>query len=104
MKADGEFKIIIAGGGIAGLTLANMLERLGLNYTLLESHSDIAPQVGASIGLFPNGLRIIDQIGCYEQILEVFKGEDLYGRTCLRERNGRVLSILHNLRGHLERR
>ncbi|KAF3070990.1 FAD-dependent urate hydroxylase [Daldinia childiae] len=104
MKPDREFKVIIAGGGIAGLTLANMLEKFGLNYTLLESHSEIAPQVGASIGLFPNGLRILDQIGCYEQILEVFEGEDLYKRSYLRDRNGKALSILYNMRGHFERR
>ncbi|KAK7413086.1 hypothetical protein QQX98_008034 [Neonectria punicea] len=66
--ASSDFKIVIAGGGIAGLVLANMLEKFDLDYVLLESHSEIAPPVGASIGMFPNGLRILDQLGCYGAI------------------------------------
>ncbi|KAL0765485.1 hypothetical protein CaCOL14_012234 [Colletotrichum acutatum] len=54
-------KIIIVGGSVAGLSLANMLERFDIDYTILEAYSEIAPQVGASIGLLPNGLRILDQ-------------------------------------------
>lgn len=65
---DKDFKVVIAGGGIAGLGLANMLEMAEIDWVLLESHSEIAPQVGASIGLFPNGLRILDQMGVYEAI------------------------------------
>ncbi|GMG33539.1 unnamed protein product [Aspergillus oryzae var. brunneus] len=97
-----EFKIIIAGGGIAGLTLANMLERFDLDYVLLEAHSEIAPPVGASIGLFPNGLRILDQLGCYERIanLSVQHLEVAY----MRDRKGDVLSALHQMFKHLERR
>lgn len=37
-------------------------------YVLLEAYPEIAPQLGASIGLLPNGLRILDQLGCYESI------------------------------------
>ncbi|KAL1630653.1 hypothetical protein SLS54_000524 [Diplodia seriata] len=59
------FKVIITGGSIAGLTLANMLERLGIDFVVLEAYRDIAPQVGASIGLLPNGLRVLDQLGLY---------------------------------------
>ncbi|KAH8898447.1 FAD binding domain-containing protein [Thozetella sp. PMI_491] len=61
-----NFKVIIAGGSVTGLTLANALEQLGIDYVVLEAYRDIAPQVGASIGLFPNGLRIVDQLGAYE--------------------------------------
>ncbi|CCF44095.1 FAD dependent monooxygenase, partial [Colletotrichum higginsianum] len=65
------FKVIIVGGSISGLSLANMLERFGIDYVLLEGHSVIAPQLGASIGLLPAGLRILDQLGCYETIREL---------------------------------
>ncbi|KAH7324853.1 hypothetical protein B0I35DRAFT_370280 [Stachybotrys elegans] len=64
------FKVLIAGGGIAALTLANILESCGIDYLLLESHDAIAPPAGASIGLFSNGLRILDQLGCYEPLLK----------------------------------
>ncbi|VTT68557.1 unnamed protein product [Fusarium fujikuroi] len=62
------FRVLIVGGGVAGLTLANMLERFNIDYLILEGHGDIAPAVGASIGMFPNGLRILDQIDLYEPL------------------------------------
>jgi 2-polyprenyl-6-methoxyphenol hydroxylase-like FAD-dependent oxidoreductase len=64
------FRVIVGGGGISGLTLANALEKAGIDYILLEARNTITPQVGASIGIFPNGLRIIDQLGCYERIVK----------------------------------
>ncbi|KAH7012377.1 FAD binding domain-containing protein [Macrophomina phaseolina] len=65
---DKDLKILIAGGSIAGLTLANILERLGVDFLVLEAYPEIAPQVGASIGILPNGLRILDQLGLYPAI------------------------------------
>lgn len=62
------FQVIIVGGGIAGLTLANALEKADIKYILLEARDNIAPTVGASIGIFPNGGRIVDQLGCFEAI------------------------------------
>ena len=67
-SSEKDFKVIIVGGGIAGLTLANSLERAGIDYVLLERRGDIAPQVGASIGFLPNGCRILDQLGVYDEI------------------------------------
>lgn len=58
----------IVGGGIAGLTLAKMLEMLGVSYILYESYHHVAPKAGASLGLMPNGLRIFDQLGLINQI------------------------------------
>ncbi|KAJ6497585.1 FAD binding domain-containing protein [Mycena sanguinolenta] len=63
-----NFKVLIAGGSIAGLVLANMLEQVGIDFVVLEAYPEIAPQVGASIGFFPNGCRILDQIGCYDGV------------------------------------
>ncbi|KAJ5192502.1 hypothetical protein N7449_008644 [Penicillium cf. viridicatum] len=58
-----HFKVVIVGGSVAGLSLANMLETVNIDYVILEAHEEIAPQVGASIRLMPNGLRILDQLG-----------------------------------------
>lgn len=58
----------IVGGGIAGLSLARMLEMSGISYCLWEAYSEFAPSVGASLGLTPSGLRILDQIGVFENI------------------------------------
>jgi hypothetical protein len=102
MSFPENFKVLIAGGGVAGLTLANMLEKFDIDYTILESHGEIAPPVGASIGLFPNGLRILDQIGCYEPImaLSMEDGKANYSRN----ENGKVTSIMYDFAAHLKKR
>lgn len=64
------FKVIIAGGSIAGLSLALMLEKNGIDFVVLEGYPSIAPQVGASIGMLPNGLRILDQLGCCDDVIK----------------------------------
>jgi 2-polyprenyl-6-methoxyphenol hydroxylase-like FAD-dependent oxidoreductase len=66
-----KFKVVIVGGSVSGLTLANMLEKLNIDYVVLESYKTIAPQVGASIGLQANGLRILDQLGCAETLIDL---------------------------------
>jgi 2-polyprenyl-6-methoxyphenol hydroxylase-like FAD-dependent oxidoreductase len=65
-----QFKVIIVGGSVAGLSLAKMLERAGIDFVVLEAFSIIAPQVGASIGLLGNGMRILDQLGMYDSLSE----------------------------------
>lgn len=60
-----EFKVIIVGGSIGGLTLAHCLDRLGIDHVVLEKGSDPAPQLGASIGILPNGARVLDQLQLY---------------------------------------
>ena len=69
-KSEG-FRVIISGGGLAGLALANTLQHAGIDYVLLEARAVIAPQVGASLGMMPNGCRILDQLGCYDEIFNM---------------------------------
>lgn len=82
-KQDG-LKVIIVGGSIAGLVLAHSLHHAGIDFIVLEARNRIDPQVGASIGIFANGARILDQLGVYEDIerlieppiwLEIVTGE-----------------------------
>ncbi|KAM0324282.1 hypothetical protein ACHAPQ_008381 [Fusarium lateritium] len=68
---ESEHTIIIAGGSVAGLSLANMLEKAGIHYILLEAHEEMTPQVGASIGLNASGMRILDQLGCAEELMSL---------------------------------
>lgn len=63
-----SFRVVISGGGVCGLTLANALERGQIEYILLESRDEIAPTLGASIAINANGFRILDQLGCYDHI------------------------------------
>jgi 2-polyprenyl-6-methoxyphenol hydroxylase-like FAD-dependent oxidoreductase len=62
-----QFKILIVGGGLVGLSLALVLEFAGIDYELFEKR-DFAPQLGASIGLHPHTIRILQQLGVWEDI------------------------------------
>ncbi|RYP90968.1 hypothetical protein DL770_002884 [Monosporascus sp. CRB-9-2] len=64
----GSFNVAIVGGSAAGLTLALHLEKLGIDWFLIERHREIAPQLGASITLAPNGLQLLNQLGCFEEV------------------------------------
>lgn len=90
-----ELKVVIVGGGVARLSLANMLEKASINYSLLEAHPDLAPQVGASIALLPNGLRILDQLGCYHHLEEA--SESIRHKLNIRGQGGKILSRGSNL-------
>lgn len=65
------FKVVIVGGSVAGLTLANIFERYKIDYIVLEKHATIAPQLGASIATLPHGARILDQLGIFSQVEDV---------------------------------
>ncbi|CAH0055849.1 unnamed protein product, partial [Clonostachys solani] len=54
-EGKNELKVIVVGGGIAGLSLANMLEKANINYILLEAHTDLTPQI--SLGAILNSKR-----------------------------------------------
>jgi FAD dependent monooxygenase len=68
MSTTSQLRVIIAGGSVAGLTLANCFEKAGIDYVLLERGAEIVYDVGASIGLMANGLRIMDQLDVFEAI------------------------------------
>ncbi|KAL5334132.1 hypothetical protein BJX70DRAFT_391677 [Aspergillus crustosus] len=61
-------KVIIVGSSLAGLALALMLEKAGIDYILLEAYDEIVANVSAGIVMLPNGLRILDHFGCYEAL------------------------------------
>ncbi|KAI1302251.1 hypothetical protein F5Y03DRAFT_362187 [Xylaria venustula] len=62
MAKTNSFKVIIAGGSVVGLTMANALERAGIDYILLEKR-EIAPNLGASISLLPHNWKVYEQLG-----------------------------------------
>jgi len=103
MSSQRVFRIIIVGGGVAGLVLANMLEKFGIDYLILEAHGEIAPSVGASIGLMPDGLLVLDQIGCYDAVRA--KAANYKVETShIRDSKGKSVSCARGFMGHLERR
>ncbi|RDH34679.1 hypothetical protein BDQ94DRAFT_169007 [Aspergillus welwitschiae] len=62
MVPKADVQVLIVGGGIAGLTLANICKKIGLSYKVLERTAEVTP-VGAGISLAPNALRLLDQLG-----------------------------------------
>ncbi|POS79400.1 hypothetical protein DHEL01_v202194 [Diaporthe helianthi] len=65
--------VLIAGSGLTGLSLALMLQHLGIPYLLLEAYGSCTPNVGASIAMAPNGLRIFDQLGIIKDVEAVYQ-------------------------------
>ncbi|RYP82345.1 hypothetical protein DL770_005604 [Monosporascus sp. CRB-9-2] len=64
-------RVIIGGGSITGLSLALMLEKVGVDFVVLEAHDSVTPPVGAGIVCNANGFRILDQLGIYDDIIKV---------------------------------
>ncbi|CAH0020271.1 unnamed protein product [Clonostachys rhizophaga] len=102
MESKKQCKIIIAGGGIHGLTLANMLEQLDIDYILLEARGHPTPAVGFGIGLFPNTLRILDQLGLYEGVKAI--PQAWLGRTTLHDSDGTEIASVGDFAQHYKRR
>ncbi|KAL0264354.1 hypothetical protein SLS55_000302 [Diplodia seriata] len=99
MASEQRVTVGIIGGGPAGLTLANILEQSGISYTLFEARNDIAPPEGASLGLMPNGLRILDQIGLIDEVEEYAVAHDYWE---YRDGNGTLYNTLHAMRSYPE--
>ncbi|UPK90661.1 hypothetical protein LCI18_001596 [Fusarium solani-melongenae] len=97
MGVKSNFKVVIAGGSITGLTLANMLQQHNIDFIVLEAYPDIAPQVGASIGLLPHGNRILDQLGLYHKVLELCPPLDSFH---FRDHKGKVICEFRGMNQH----
>lgn len=96
MSPPKHTKILVVGGSVAGLALANSLEQAGIDYLVLEQWHEIAPDVGASIGIFPNGFRILDQLGCYAAITALNGGRDAFDVMKMRNGQGKTIFKMEN--------
>ncbi len=65
-----ESQVLIAGGGIGGLTAALALARQGSSATVLE-RSNLSEESGAGIQLGPNATRLLDRLGVLDAIERV---------------------------------
>ncbi|OQD80097.1 hypothetical protein PENANT_c039G05353 [Penicillium antarcticum] len=79
-----QFRVIIVGGGITGLALANMLERYHIDFAVSEKHEDLTE----TRSWIRYGARIPDQLGCFEKLeslsmpVNSVAGYDNTGRLC----------------------
>ncbi|CAG7917331.1 unnamed protein product [Penicillium olsonii] len=65
---EGQFKVIIVGGGPIGLLAAHTLHRAGIDFVLFERRLSIVEDVGASIVLYPQTFRVLHQLGIFETL------------------------------------
>ncbi|KAJ4984579.1 hypothetical protein SVAN01_09901 [Stagonosporopsis vannaccii] len=73
MSSPTPFRIIIVGGGIAGLAAAIALRKDDRHITILEQ-SRLSTEIGATISLQPNATRIIQQVWGLDNLLEDSRG------------------------------
>ncbi|KAH7056950.1 hypothetical protein B0J12DRAFT_737782 [Macrophomina phaseolina] len=78
MVSENHVSVAIIGGGVARLTLANIPEQSGISFILWKAHDRISPPAGASVGLMPNGMRILDQIGIHDALEEYIVPHDFW--------------------------
>ena len=62
-------KVIIAGGGIGGLTLALTLHQIGVPFLVLEKSRTMRP-LGVGINIQPNAVRELFDLGLTSEILD----------------------------------
>lgn len=61
-------RALVVGGGIAGPTVAMFLRRLGVEVAVLEARSEADRDAGAFLGLAPNGLQVLAELGLGAEI------------------------------------
>ena len=90
-----SYQISILGGGIAGLTTAIALNRIGYKPVVFESAPRISA-VGAGLGLGANAVMAFDRLGLKEEVIErgrildSFAMLDQQGRPITRVDTGRI--------------
>ena len=70
MSPQRPLKVLIAGCGIGGITLALALRQRGLDYVVLEQADELR-EVGAGIQLSANATRLLDRLGVLAPLKEI---------------------------------
>lgn len=63
-----RFRVVIVGAGPVGLYLAHALSRANIDYVILEQHDTVIRYQGAGVLVFPQTLRLLDQLGIYGEV------------------------------------
>lgn len=56
-------RAVIVGGGIAGPVLGMFLRRIGMDAVICEARPTVAGGEGAFLGVAPNGMNVLDELG-----------------------------------------
>ncbi len=80
-------KVIIVGGGIAGLAMGRALDIIGMDYIILE-RSPVISEVGTGIAIWSNGAFCLKRLGLEDQ----FERKSLhYDKSCFLNHKGKTL-------------
>lgn len=75
MQDDSAAPIAIVGGGPAGLALAGILERYGIDYIVYERSARQTPPRGGCLDLHHgSGQRALKEAGCFEEFKKYGRG------------------------------
>ncbi|KAL7945356.1 hypothetical protein V8C42DRAFT_357787 [Trichoderma barbatum] len=66
-----KFMVIIVGGGPVGLTAAHALHKASMDFVVLERSNEIAIDVGGSLVLTPNSLRVLHQLRLLDRLQDI---------------------------------
>ena len=94
-------KFLIAGAGIAGLTLAKALQDLGFEYEIFEASAE-ARGIGAGFGLASNAMKAFEILGLVDEVaplghmLEDFEIQDWQEKTILKADTNRLRKNYNN--------
>src|ERR1700733_12370173 len=65
-------RVVVIGGGIGGLSAVIALRNAGIEALALERAAELARvELGAGITLWPNAVRMLDQLGVGEEVREL---------------------------------
>ncbi|WP_409061248.1 FAD-dependent monooxygenase [Streptomyces sp. SYP-A7185] len=87
--------VLVVGGGAAGNAAAILLRRAGIAVDLIEAKEDWNATAGSGITLQGNALRVLRELGVWEEVATSGHGFDAVGITAP---DGTVLHIAEDLR------
>ncbi|KAG0053363.1 hypothetical protein BGZ83_001257 [Gryganskiella cystojenkinii] len=68
--SDQNPTVVIVGAGFGGLMLAVLLERIGMEYLILERAAEAKP-LGSAMAIGPHLLPVLEQLGMYEDLQRI---------------------------------
>lgn len=63
-----QFRAVIAGGGLIGLTAAHVFSKVGIDFVVLEKHDTVFTSQGTELAVWPQTMRLFDQLGLLETV------------------------------------
>ena len=91
MSTEKPFRVVIAGGGLIGLTAAHIFLKLGIDFIVLEKASTVISPYGTIMGIWPQTFHVFNQLGLKEEYQKVL--EHLNQAITLSTRGAQVISI-----------